>query len=152
MNGAAIIPQTVKTVVRKVMSVKVALRNCWVSVFCSEAEASSSVFSFSRYFLKVGMKATEMLFSAKSFLKRLGAWNAKVKASERSDVPRKAAFVISLIRPRIRDISVRTERLKPDFNNDFLFVFSCVMMQRIALLLKILNACKIPISIKRRFF
>ena len=43
-----------------------------------------------------------------------------MNASARNDVPRKAAFVISRTKPRMRERSVRKERLSPERTSDFL--------------------------------
>jgi hypothetical protein len=59
------------------------------------------------------MKATDTLFSAKRRLRRFGIMKAIEKASERAEVPRKAALVISRTRPRTRETRVRAERRVP---------------------------------------
>ena len=64
-----------------------------------------------------------MLFSAKRRRRRLGIRKATPKASAKSLVPRKCAFVASLMTPRMREISVRNESFMPDFTM-FWFFFS----------------------------
>ena len=73
------------------------------------------------------MNATEIEFSAKSLRNRFGIMNAIPKASEKELVPRKCAFVISRISPRMRENKVRTESESPFANNDFcLFLFMII--------------------------
>ena len=107
MRGVKIIPTVTKTTVKKEMSVNVALTKFWVIFF-----PSSESFSC-KYFLKVGMNATEIEFSANNRLNKFGIINAIPNASEYADVPKNLAFVISLSRPMIRDNSVRNESDKP---------------------------------------
>ena len=67
INGMIIIAMAQTTVVKNVTTVKVEFKNCLVS----DREGFTD-FSSSSFFLKVGIKATEMAFSAKSLLKRFG--------------------------------------------------------------------------------
>ena len=112
-------PRTVTQAVRNETSVSVAETNSCVFLRDSPSEQSS------RYPRNVGMKATEMLFSANSRRKRFGIINAIPNASAYALVPRKAAFVISRISPIIRDAKVITESSIPDFNKDVCFAPFC---------------------------
>ena len=67
INGIIIIAMAQTTVVKNVTTVKVEFRNCLVS-----DKEEFTDFSSSNFFLKVGIKATEIAFSAKSLLKRFG--------------------------------------------------------------------------------
>ena len=99
------------------MSVRVELRNSLVfskfSEFFSEEEPSM-------YPRKVGIKATEMEFSAKSLLSRFGIIKAMPKASANFEVPRKEAFVISRTSPKILEHKVKKESDSPEAIRDFL--------------------------------
>ena len=108
-------PSTTMQAVRKLTSVKVEEINSWVSfLFCSPSP-------FSRYSLKVGIKATEIAFSAKRRRKRLGIWKATEKQSAKSPVPKKEAFVISRTSPIMREAKVMSERIMPERTKDFCF-------------------------------
>ena len=73
--------------------------------------------------MKVGIKATEMLFSAKRRRSRFGIIKDVVKASEYMEVPRKLARVISRTKPIMREARVITESTSPDFKSDLDFSF-----------------------------
>ena len=66
MSGVKIMPRVTKTTVKKVTRVKVAFMNSWVSLLPSSVDESSSLD------LKVGIKATDTEFSAKSLRKKFG--------------------------------------------------------------------------------
>lgn len=109
MNGEKQIPRITTITVQKEMRVKVAFRKSCVS-FLFSFESPLEMYS-----LKVGIKATETLFSAKRRRRRFGIMKAVVKASAYMEVPRKAAFVISRTRPMILERKVRAESEIPDF-------------------------------------
>lgn len=71
----------------------------------------------------MGIKATEIEFSAKRRLNKFGSIKATPKASESWLVPMRAALVISRIRPRILEIRVKKERERPLARMFFFFVF-----------------------------
>ena len=66
MSGVKIMPRVTKATVKKVTRVKVAFMNSWVSLLPSSVDESSSLD------LKVGIKATDTEFSAKSLRKKFG--------------------------------------------------------------------------------
>ena len=72
--------------------------------------------------MKVGIKATEIAFSAKSFRKRFGIINATEKLSAKSPVPRKDAFVISRTSPIMREAKVIRVSRSPERTIDFDFL------------------------------
>lgn len=109
MSGVSAIPAITVSVVRQVINVKVAERKSFVSLWVRE----------SRCFLKVGIKATEILFSAKSRRSKFGITKATEKASESAEVPRNAAFIISRTKPRIRDEKVSIRSFEPLLTKDF---------------------------------
>ena len=111
-----IIPRTTTQAVKKETSVKVAFKNSWVSL------RLSSESPLARYFLKVGIKATEIAFSAKRRRKRLGIIKAVAKAAAYIDVPRKEAFVISRTSPMMREAKVMRVRTRPERTMDFEFL------------------------------
>lgn len=86
----------------------------WVS------DLPSGVPDVSRYALKVGIKATEILFSANNRRNRFGIMNAIPNASARAVVPKKAAFVDSLTSPRILETRVSMDSRAPAASRDFL--------------------------------
>lgn len=110
IKGVRIIPRPTHKEVARVMRVKVEDKKSLILSFDS----------VSRYRLKVGIKATEMLFSAKRRRKRFGIIKARENASERADVPKKAAFVISRTRPKTRETRVKKESREPFFINELL--------------------------------
>ena len=116
MSGAHIIPRSVTSTVQNVTTVHVALRNSCVSLCPCGVSAPS------RYPLNVGIKATEILFSANSRRNRLGIIKAIPNASARLVVPSSDAFVISLIRPSMREPSVSRESRMPAAAKDFLLI------------------------------
>ena len=111
-TGAASIPAQTTIAVKNETSVKVAQTN---------SRVSSRFFPFSKYSLKVGMNATEMLFSAKSLRSKFGIKNAIPKASASEPVPKKRAFVISRTSPSTREIIVRNESFMPE-ETKFFFI------------------------------
>ena len=90
--------------------------------FLNSSESFPEVAESSRYPRKVGIKATEIEFSAKSLLKRFGIIKAIPNASANFEVPKNEAFVISRTSPRILEQSVKNERESPEARSDF-FVF-----------------------------
>ena len=72
----------------------------------------------------MGIKATDIEFSAKRRRNRFGIINAIPKASANLEVPRKAALVISRTRPKILDKSVKKERESPEARSDFFAGFA----------------------------
>ena len=119
-------PSITTMVVKKLTIVKIDERKSFISsFFCF----SSSFFSSSS--LKVGMKATVMLFSAKRRRKRFGIRNDTVKASAKGDVPRKRDFTISRISPKMRENNVRIERESPLLTIEAGF-FVCLVVEFIS--------------------
>lgn len=91
------------------------------------------------------MNATETEFSAKRRRNRLGSINANEKASAKALVPIRDAFVISRMRPKIRDIKVSSESIKPldkiFFSRVFFGLF--VIIYTIPVLLILFNVVRI---------
>ena len=111
MSGVIKIPIKTTQVVKKEIKVSVAFKNSFVAPRLSQSP--------SRYPLKVGINATEIEFSAKWRRRRFGIINAIPKASAYFEVPKKAALVISLTRPNIREHSVKKESESPALKSDF---------------------------------
>ena len=59
------------------------------------------------------MNATEIAFSAKRRRSKFGIMNAIPNASAYFEVPKKAAFVISRTKPKMREQSVKNESESP---------------------------------------
>jgi len=111
-RGQKITPAITVRVTKKVRKVRMHERNSLISD--DDTSPFSGEFLFlKRYSLKIGMNATEIDPSAKRRRKRFGIMKATEKASERALVPSKAAFVISLMRPRILETMVSNDNVEP---------------------------------------
>ncbi len=82
--------------------------------------------------LNNGTKAALKAPSAKMLLKKFGNLNATLKASASGPMPKKVAIRISLMKPNILEIKVRTENIMLDFKNNlrssFLsYIIECIV-------------------------
>src|SRR3989338_5635968 len=94
-----------------------------VATTLTSLHASSSPF-FSRYSVKVGMKAAVRAPSPKSRLKRLGIRKATAKASQTRPVPKTLAHSTSLARPRIRLRRVQRLIVRAELMKECLYIIN----------------------------
>lgn len=111
IKGAETIPSTATQAVAKLTSVKTEFKKAVISAFTAMRFSADSYFS--KYPLKVGIKATVTLFSANSRLNKLGSIKAVVNASASGPVPKKEDIVLWRIKPKIREARTKRESFEP---------------------------------------
>ena len=146
ISGARAMPAATVTLAVKPTSVKTAFKKFRMFFSCSTASVLLPVSpDFSSIALNVGMKATDMLFSANKRRNKLGIINATPNASANALVPKKAAFVISRTKPSMREASVKRESFMPAETKECFINFSIPLLPLCG------NACKIVKLWKIRF-